>query len=149
MVFHGPLPGLEDPADPPAAKPREGIHCHHRCPECLCLSEGDPEDRGIPRVRDRFFKGGQFLDLPDLWCAARHWCLKAAGQAPPSVLPAVRQVSLHSLLSLGLRFRPIIPCLKGPNEGRESICSQALSSSEDEVSPENGASVLGGLARFN
>lgn len=37
-------------------------------------------ERGIPYVRERFFKGGQFRDLPDLRQQARYWCLEVAGQ---------------------------------------------------------------------
>jgi hypothetical protein len=46
---------------------------------------GHPKDkpkveRGVPYVRERFFKGGQFHDLCDLRQQARHWCLEVAGQ---------------------------------------------------------------------
>lgn len=46
---------------------------------------GHPKDkpkveRGIPYARERFFKGGQFHDLPDLRQQAKHWCLEVAGQ---------------------------------------------------------------------
>ena len=37
-------------------------------------------ERGIPYVRERFFKGGQFLGLSDLRTQARRWCLEVAGQ---------------------------------------------------------------------
>jgi len=37
-------------------------------------------ERGIPYARERFFKGGQFRDLPDLRQQARPWCLEVAGQ---------------------------------------------------------------------
>jgi transposase len=37
-------------------------------------------ERGVPYVRERFFKGGQFLGLADLRNQARHWCLEVAGQ---------------------------------------------------------------------
>jgi hypothetical protein len=37
-------------------------------------------ERGIPYVRERFFKGGQFLGLADLRAQAQHWCLAVAGQ---------------------------------------------------------------------
>jgi hypothetical protein len=37
-------------------------------------------ERGIPYVRERFFKGGQFLGLADLRTQARRWCLEVAGQ---------------------------------------------------------------------
>jgi transposase len=37
-------------------------------------------ERGIPYARERFFKGGQFRDLPDLRQQAKHWCLEVAGQ---------------------------------------------------------------------
>lgn len=36
-------------------------------------------ERGIPYVRERFFKGGQFRDLPDLRTQAREWCMQVAG----------------------------------------------------------------------
>jgi hypothetical protein len=46
---------------------------------------GHPKDkpkveRGIPYVRERFFKGGQFNGLTDLRQQARQWCLGVAGQ---------------------------------------------------------------------
>ncbi len=34
----------------------------------------------IDNARERFFKGGQFRDLPDLRQQARRWCLEVAGQ---------------------------------------------------------------------
>ena len=37
-------------------------------------------ERGVPYVRERLFKGGQFRDLGDLRGQARHWCLAVAGQ---------------------------------------------------------------------
>jgi len=37
-------------------------------------------ERGIPYVRERFFKGGQFLGLADLRAGANGWCLHVAGQ---------------------------------------------------------------------
>ena len=37
-------------------------------------------ERGVPYVRERFFKGGQFLGLADLRNQARRWCLEVAGQ---------------------------------------------------------------------
>lgn len=37
-------------------------------------------ERGVPYVRERLFKGGQFLDLADLRTQARRWCLEVAGQ---------------------------------------------------------------------
>jgi transposase len=37
-------------------------------------------ERGVPYVRERFFKGGQFHDLADLREQARRWCLEVAGQ---------------------------------------------------------------------
>lgn len=44
-----------------------------------------PQDKpkvesGIRYVRERFFKGGSFHDLPDLRLQARQWCLETAGQ---------------------------------------------------------------------
>jgi transposase len=46
---------------------------------------GHPQDkpkveRGVPYVRERFFKGGQFNSLADMREQARNWCLKTAGQ---------------------------------------------------------------------
>lgn len=46
---------------------------------------GHPKDkpkveRGVPYVRERLFKGGQFRDLADLRAQARRWCLEVAGQ---------------------------------------------------------------------
>jgi len=45
---------------------------------------GHPQDkpkveRGIPYVRERFFKGSQFHGLADMREQARHWCLETAG----------------------------------------------------------------------
>ena len=37
-------------------------------------------ERGVPYVRERLFKGGQFLGLLDLRTQARRWCLEVAGQ---------------------------------------------------------------------
>lgn len=37
-------------------------------------------ERGVPYVRERLFKGGQFMGLSDLRSQARHWCLEVAGQ---------------------------------------------------------------------
>lgn len=37
-------------------------------------------ERGVSYVRERFFKGGQFLGLADLRAQARRWCLEVAGQ---------------------------------------------------------------------
>jgi len=37
-------------------------------------------ERGVPYVRERFFKGGQFTGLADLRSQARRWCLEVAGQ---------------------------------------------------------------------
>ena len=36
--------------------------------------------RGVPYVRERFFKGGEFTGLSDMRSAARRWCLAVAGQ---------------------------------------------------------------------
>ena len=53
-------------------------------------------ERGVPYVRERFFKGGEFTGLSDMRSAARRWCLDVAGQRvhgttrkqPPGRLPA-------------------------------------------------------------
>ena len=37
-------------------------------------------ERGVPYVRERFFKGGAFTGLADMSSAARRWCLAVAGQ---------------------------------------------------------------------
>lgn len=37
-------------------------------------------ERGVPYVRERFFKGGQFNGLEDMRDQARRWCLETAGQ---------------------------------------------------------------------
>lgn len=37
-------------------------------------------ERGVPYVRERFFKGGEFMGLTDLRTQARRWCLEVAGQ---------------------------------------------------------------------
>ena len=37
-------------------------------------------ERGIAYVRERFFKGGQFMELTDLRAQAKRWCLEVAGQ---------------------------------------------------------------------
>ena len=37
-------------------------------------------ERGVPYVRERFFKGGEFRGLSDMRSAARRWCLEVAGQ---------------------------------------------------------------------
>ena len=37
-------------------------------------------ERGVPYVRERFFKGGTFTGLADMRSAARRWCLEVAGQ---------------------------------------------------------------------
>ena len=37
-------------------------------------------ERGVPYVRERFFKGGTFTDLADMRSEARRWCLEVAGQ---------------------------------------------------------------------
>jgi hypothetical protein len=37
-------------------------------------------ERGVSYIRERFFKGGQFLGLADLRTQARRWCLEVAGQ---------------------------------------------------------------------
>ena len=52
-------------------------------------------ERGVPYVRERFFKGGEFTGLSDMRSAARRWCLEVAGQRihgttrrqPPGRLP--------------------------------------------------------------
>lgn len=36
-------------------------------------------ERGVPYVRERFFKGGHFLGLEDLRTQANHWCMEVAG----------------------------------------------------------------------
>ena len=36
-------------------------------------------ERGVPYVRERFFKGGEFRDLADVREQARRWCLEVAG----------------------------------------------------------------------
>ena len=37
-------------------------------------------ERSVSYVRERFFKGAQFRDLPDMRSAAARWCLEVAGQ---------------------------------------------------------------------
>jgi transposase len=37
-------------------------------------------ERGVPYVRERFLKGGQFLGLADVRSQAQRWCLEVAGQ---------------------------------------------------------------------
>ena len=37
-------------------------------------------ERSVSYVRERFFKGAQFRDLPDMRSAAAHWCLEVARQ---------------------------------------------------------------------
>ena len=37
-------------------------------------------ERGVPYVRERFFKGGEFTGLSDMRSEARRWCLEVAGQ---------------------------------------------------------------------
>ena len=36
-------------------------------------------ERGVPYVRERFFKGGDFTDLADVQDQAQRWCLQVAG----------------------------------------------------------------------
>ncbi|MSQ28420.1 MAG: IS21 family transposase [Dehalococcoidia bacterium] len=37
-------------------------------------------ERGVPYVRERFYKGGTFHDLADVRTQAQHWCVEVAGQ---------------------------------------------------------------------
>ena len=37
-------------------------------------------ERGVPYVRERFFKGGTFTGLSDMRTEAKRWCLEVAGQ---------------------------------------------------------------------
>ena len=37
-------------------------------------------ERGVPYVRERFFKGGKFTGLSDMRSAARRWCMEVAGR---------------------------------------------------------------------
>jgi hypothetical protein len=37
-------------------------------------------ERGVPYMRERFYKGGSFRDLADVREQARRWCLEVAGQ---------------------------------------------------------------------
>ena len=60
-------------------------------------------ERGVPYVRERFFKGGEFTGLADMRSAARRWRLEVAGQRvhgatrrqPP--LAVFRQEERHAL----------------------------------------------------
>ena len=44
-------------------------------------------ERGVPYVRERFFKGGEFTGLSDMRSAARRWCLAVAGQRVHGTTP--------------------------------------------------------------
>ena len=66
-------------------------------------------ERGVPYVRERFFKGGEFTGLSDMRSAARRWCLEVAGQRihgttrrqpltlPPGGAPHARRVGRRAL----------------------------------------------------
>lgn len=50
-------------------------------PTRVCHPKDKPHvERGVPYVRERLFKGGQFLGLLDLKTQAQRWCLEVAGQ---------------------------------------------------------------------
>ena len=59
-------------------------------------------ERGVPYVRERFFKGGEFRGLSDMRSAARRWCLEVAGQrihgtTRKQPLTVFRQEERHTL----------------------------------------------------
>ena len=59
-------------------------------------------ERGVPYVRERFFKGGEFTGLSDMRSAARRWCLEVAGQRVHGTtrkqpLAVFRQEERHTL----------------------------------------------------
>ena len=59
-------------------------------------------ERGVPYVRERFFKGGEFTGLSDMRSAARRWCLEVAGQrihgtTRKQPLAVFRQEERHTL----------------------------------------------------
>ena len=59
-------------------------------------------ERGVPYVRERFFKGGEFTGLADMRSAARRWCLEVAGQRVHGTtrrqpLAVFRQEERHAL----------------------------------------------------
>ena len=65
-------------------------------------------ERGVPYVRERFFKGGEFTGLSDMRSAARRWCLEVAGQRVHGTtrrqpLTVFRQEERHTLGRVGRR----------------------------------------------
>ena len=67
-------------------------------------------ERGVPYVRERFFKGGEFTGLSDMRSAARRWCLgggrtedtrhhpqAAPDRLPPGGAPHARRVGRRAL----------------------------------------------------
>ena len=65
-------------------------------------------ERGVPYVRERFFKGGEFTGLSDMRSAARRWCLEVAGQRIHGTtrrqpLTVFRQEERHTLGRVGRR----------------------------------------------
>jgi len=65
-------------------------------------------ERGVPYVRERFFKGGTFLDLADLRTQASRWCLEVAGTRIHGTtrrlpLQVFRDEEQPSLLALDLK----------------------------------------------
>ena len=59
-------------------------------------------ERGVPYVRERFFKGGEFTGLSDMRSEARRWCLEVAGQRVHGTtrkqpLAVFRQEERHAL----------------------------------------------------
>jgi len=74
-------------ADPLNPRPTRGFleYAQHRGFIADPARPGHPKDkpkveRGVPYVRERFFKGGQFSGLTDIRNQARQWCLEIAGQ---------------------------------------------------------------------
>jgi transposase len=87
---------------------------------------GHPKDkpkveRGIPYVRERFFKGGQFNGLADMRGQARKWCLEIAGQRvhgttrklPLVVFQEEEQAKLHIYYRYALYSAPSGTCPPG------------------------------------
>ena len=83
-------------------------------------------ERGVPYVRERFFKGGEFTGLSDMRSAARRWCLEVAGQR------------IHGTT----RRQPLTVFLDEPTIGLDAVSKLAFRDFIKRFNRESGVTVI-------
>ena len=69
-------------------------------------------ERGVPYVRERFWKGGSFRDLADARRQAERWCLEVAGIRPEELAPLT--IGVQRVMEMSAANRAVVTDAMAP-----------------------------------